>query len=407
MPKFSYKARDSKGLLVTGEVDAETGEALQESLSQRGFIPLGVHEVKAGGFSLDAIENWWNGVKQEEIMVFTRQFYTLFRAGVSIDTILATLAKQGMGKLMRQAIDGIRSEVSSGSSLSQSFRKYPLVFNELYCSMMAAGEEAGILEQSLAELVKLIEKEESIKRNIKSATLYPKIVVGVMILSVGVLMTFVVPKFEVFFAHYKAELPLPTRLLMGISHFVRDYWWLTGLMIGTAIFLFHRYASTRSGKFQIDQLRYSVPVFGDLNLKVANARFGHILSALYKSGLPMARSLEVVANVIDNEAFAMEVRQICVDIRRGSGLANSMQQRRYFPVVVIETTAVGERAGSLDEMLSAVAEHFDLEVAHTIKNLTTLLEPLMLVGIFGMVTLMALAIFLPIWSMSSVVNGGT
>lgn len=404
--RFSYRARDEKGALVTGEVESASADVVMEELGQRGMVPLQVNEIKAGSISLEGISRWFNRVKAEELMVFTRQFYTLFKAGVSIDTILDTLTKQSLGKAMAEAIEQIRNDVRKGASLSQAFRQHPHVFDELYVSMVAAGEEAGILEQTMAELVKLIEKEDSIRRSIKSAMFYPKIVVFVLVCSVVTLMAFVVPKFESFFAHFKAELPLPTRIVIASSHFIRDYWYIAALIVGVLWFLFRRYSMTKSGRYTLDRLKFQLPVFGPLNLKVACARFGHILGALYKSGLPMARGLDVVANVIGNEAYAMEVKLIRDDLQRGMGLAESMRQRSYFPQIVIETTAVGERTGALDEMLEAIAEHFDLEVTHTIKNLTALLEPILLVGIFAVVAVVALAIFLPIWGMSEAVQKG-
>lgn len=403
--QFAYRARDANGQLVTGEAEAADVAAVQKLLSDLDLIPITVRAQKPGSFSLEDIKKWFQRVKAEELMVFTRQFYTLFRAGVSIDTILDTLAKQAMGKTLRTAIEKIRTDVGKGASLAQAFRQHPRVFNELYVSMMAAGEEAGILEETLKELVELIEKEDTIRRNIKSATFYPKIVVFVLIMSIVALMILVVPKFEKFFSHFGAELPMPTQILISTSQFMRTFWYIALAIVVAGIILFKRYGATRSGRYTLDRLKFQMPVFGPLNMKVANARFGHILGALYKSGMPMSRSLDVVAKVIGNEAFCLEVRLLRDDIQRGMGLSNSMQQRLYFPPVVIETTAVGERTGSLDEMLEAVADHFDLEVSHTIKNLTTLLEPLMLVVIFGMVTVVALAIFLPIWGMSSAVLG--
>jgi type IV pilus assembly protein PilC len=238
----------------------------------------------------------------------------------------------------------------------------------MFVSMLSAGEEAGILERVLKQLSELIQKEYEIRKNVKSATLYPKI-------------------------------------MIGASDFFRGYWYIAFGTIVVLYVLYRRYNATHSGRMKIDRLRFRMPVFGSLNLKVANARFGHIMSALYSSGLAMPRSLEVVANIIGNEAYAREVRQIRDDIHRGATLSEAMQRRTYFPPVVVETTAVGERAGALDEMLSTVADHFDLEVSHMIKNLTTLLEPLLLIGIFGMVALLALAIFLPIWNLSRVIGG--
>ncbi len=405
MVQFIYQARDADGLLVSGQGEAQSVSAMQEELSRQGMIPIKVDEAGKGMMSLQRIGSWFDKVKSDELMVFTRQFATLFRAGVSIDTILSTLAKQAMGKVLKEAIKRIRIDVSRGSSLSQALRQHPKVFSDLYVSMIAAGEEAGILEQSLNELVILIEKDERIKQNIKSATLYPKIVMGVIFLAVTVLMIFVIPKFEAFYGHYNAELPLPTQILMGASNFVRHFWWIAASIAVGIVVAYRKYVATNSGRYQVDKLIFMLPVFGDLALKVANARFGHILSALYRSGLSMSRCLDVVARVIGNEAFALDVQLIADDIKRGSSLADSMQQRSYFPPIIVETTAIGEQGGSLDEMLSAVADHYEMEVEHTVKNLATLLEPIMLGGIFAIVAVMALAIFLPIWNMMGVVSG--
>ena len=224
------------------------------------------------------------------------------------------------------------------------------------------------------------------------------------ILAVSFLMTYVVPKFTKFYGSYRAELPLPTVILIGFSNFVRGYWFIVlGIVIGVVI-LFIRYYRTKTGRFKIDRLRLQMPVLGPLNQKVGAARFARILAALYRSGLHMPRCLEVVAGVIGNEAFSREVHQIRDDIQKGATLSEAMSRRKYFPMVMIETTSVGERAGALDELLTTIADHYDLEVSYTVKNMTTLLEPLLLVGIFGMVLLLALAIFLPIWNMSSVIG---
>lgn len=404
MPTFKYKARDKNGELVSGEIEAISAEELKDSLFREGLIPISVTSP-GSAFSLDAITDLFQRVKDEDMMIFVRQFYTLFKAGVSMDTILGTLSKQVSSGPLLNAIVRARSDIAAGATLAQAFGRHPKVFNELFVSMIGAGEEAGILEKVLRQLSELIQKEFEIRKNVKGATLYPKIIVTVLVGAVTFLMAFVIPKFTSFYGKYGAELPLPTQLLIGISAFFRDYWYIVFGITALLYYLYRRYRSTPGGRLRIDKLRFQFPVFGALNLKVANARFGHIMSALYSSGLAMPRSLEVVANTIGNEAYAREVRQIRDEIQRGATLSEAMQRREYFPPVVVETTAVGERAGALDEMLSTVADHFDLEVTHMIKNLTTLLEPLLLIGIFGMVTLLALAIFLPIWSLSSVVSG--
>lgn len=404
MPIFRYKARDKAGVLVSGEIEADSSEGLKESLFREGMIPLAVRR-KGVDISADAIRMYLYRTKDEDLMIFVRQFYTLFKAGVSMDTIFSTMSKQVSSTILRNAIIRIRSDIASGATLAQAFGRHPHIFNELFVAMLAAGEEAGILEDVLKQLSELIQKEFEIRKSVKGATLYPKIIMTVLIGALVFLMTFVVPKFTEFYGRYNAELPLPTMLLISFSHIFRTYWYIILAVVIILALAFRRYISTQRGRFKYDRMRFDIPVFGPLNHKVANARFGHIMSSLYRSGLAMPRCLSVVANVIGNEAFARQVREIRDDIQKGATLSESMSRQSYFPPVVVETTAVGERAGALDDMLATVADHFDLEVAHTIKNLTTLLEPLLLIGIFSMVAFVALAIFLPIWNLSRVVGG--
>lgn len=404
MPLFYYKARNDKGELITGEIDSKSSDRLQEDLFSEGLIPISVKEIKSGGLSFQLLSDFFGKVKAEELMIFTRQFYTLFRAGVSMDTILGTLSKQASSRKLKSVLEKIRTDIAGGASLSQAFGRHPKVFNELYVSMLSAGEEAGILDNVLYGLVKLMEKEDEIKRSIKTATLYPKIVITVLIGAVVVLMSFVVPKFTSFYGHYRAELPIATQILISTSNFIRGYWYIALVIMIIFVYLYKKYAASKTGRYKIDRLKLKLPVFGQLSVKIANSRFGHILGALYSSGLSMPHSLEVVSNVIGNEAYALEVRKLKDAIQKGSTLSDAMVSLNYFSPVMIETTAIGEKSGALDEMLTAIADHYELEVSHNIKNMTTLLEPLLLVAIFCVVTVMALAIFLPIWNMSSIIK---
>lgn len=404
MPSFHYKARDKEGVLITGEIEAMSAEELKEGLFREGMIPLEVKEVYSGKGEF-SLKNFFNRVRPTELLSFTRQFHTLFKAGVSVDTIFATMARQTASAGLRSALVRVRADIAGGATLAQALSRHPNVFNELYVAMIVAGEEAGILEIVLKNLSSLLERDYEIQKNIKSATLYPKIVMTVLVLAVVFLMVFVIPKFVDFYGRYGADLPLPTKIVIGISDFMRNYWFVLIAMVVGFVFIYRRIYRTNVGRLKIDRIRFQLPVFGDLNLKVANARFGHILAALYRSGLSMPRSLEVVSNVIGNRAFAIECQKVRDEIQRGSTLSEALGHQTFFPPVIIETTAVGERAGALGDMLSTVAEHYELEVGHTIKNLTTLLEPIMLIIIFVMVVVLALAIFLPIWNLSTVVLG--
>ncbi len=405
MPSFSYRARDTQGILVTGEMEATGAEQLKLYLSGQGLIPVMVRPSAQGRLFENLKKLFSQRVKPTDLLVMTRQFHTLFKAGMSMEMILGTLTRQVGDKKLKEVLQRIHSNISTGESLSKAFGHHTELFGELYVTMLSAGEEAGLLEEVLGNLCQLLEKETQIKTSIKSATLYPKIVLTVLVFATVVIMTFVVPKFTSFYAHYKAELPLPTRILMTTSHVLRTSWWLLGIVAFGGWILYHRYERTARGRVRIGKLAFRFPVFGPLNIKVANSRFCHILAALYRSGLPITRCLEITGNTIENGAFIREMEALKEEVLGGKTLSESMAACHYFTPVVIDATAVGEKAGSLDEMLEAMGAHYDLEVQHTIKNLTTLLEPFFLFMIFGLVTLFTLAIFLPIWNLSGVVLG--
>lgn len=342
-------------------------------------------------------------VKSEDLILFTRQFYTLFKAGLSVDVILTTLVKQTQNPPFKIVLKSIKDEVHRGASISQAFAKHPKIFNKLYISMLSAGEEAGILEDVLLEIVKVFEKEDEIQKEISSATLYPKIVIGVMLLASYVILTFVIPKFSALYSKFGADLPLPTRIMVAASNFATGYWYVVLGIVVAGVFAYRKFVSTPQGRMKVDKLKLKAPVFGKLFAKIEMARFGHVFSALYKSGLPMVRTLEILKGIMGNVVYAKEINRIRIGVIQGKSLGDMMRLSHYFPPLTVETTAIGEKTGNLDDMLSSQAAHYDLEIKHMNKNLTTMLEPMLLGGIFGMVLLMVLAVFLPMWNLSNVV----
>ncbi len=403
MPHFYYRARDDRGVLLRGEFEGEGPDALMDHLSGRGLIPL---SIKTG--SQGALSQLWKRVTQKrvkpvEVLVMTRQFHTLFKAGMSMEAVLGTLIRQTTNERLKEALRGIQTSIGGGQSLAKSFGNYREIFGDLYISMLAAGEEAGILQEVLGNLATLLDKEIQIKSSVKGATLYPKIVIFVLVAATFVIMNFVVPQFASFYARFGADLPWPTRIVTAVSRFVQQYWYVMGLIAGGLWFAYKKYSRTPSGRLKIGALRFKLPVFGPLNLKVANARFCHILGALYRSGLPMTRCLEITGNTIENGAFQRDMEILKSEVTRGRSISQGMEASHYFTPVTVDAAAVGEKTGSLDEMLDAIGTHYDLEVQYTIKNLTTLLEPILLFGIFGMVTIFVLAVYLPIWNLAQVV----
>lgn len=406
MPTFAYRARDPQGVLIRGEMEAVGVEELKALLSDRGLIPISAKKQSPGLDGAFLREFFQQKIKKEEILVMTRQFYTLFKAGMGMEGVLGTLVRQTPNKRLREILLRIRSNVSAGESLSKSFAHHRGVFGDAYVSMLEAGEEAGILESVLERLNDLLEKELAISTSIKSATLYPKIVIFVLVAASLVIINFVMPKFQTFYGEHDTLLPLPTRILIGMSDFVRDRSYLLILGAVGAFLAYRKYSKTARGRLNIGALRFRIPVFGALNIKVAGSRFCHILSAMYRSGLPMTRCLEITGGTIGNDAFMREVEFLKFEVTQGRTMSGGMASCKYFTPIIVDSTAVGEKTGALDDILEAMGNHYDLEVHHTVKNLMTLLEPLLLFVLFGMVALFMLAIFMPMWNLSGVAATG-
>ena len=402
MSLYSYRGVNTQGSVFTGQLEAENSDAVRKTLSDQGVIPLSVKQTQKQFLWLTVLFRF-RRVRTEELVLLTRQFYTLFKSGVGMKILLNTLVLQTQNKTLRNTLQRIQSDVVEGSTLSKAFAKHPDVFSELYVSMIAAGEEAGILEDVLHNLTIVLEKEVEIRNGIKSATLYPKIVLFVLSLAVAVMLAWIIPKFQSFYAHYKAPLPLPTQILVHLSDMIRYYGWVLLLFGGILYAAFQHYYHSLKGKFQIDRLYWRIPIFGILGQKIANARFAYLLAALYKSGLSINRSLALVESVIENEVMVRDIRSVRTDIEQGKSVAEAMRGTRSFFPILVESAAIGEKTGSLDEMLRGLGEHYDIEIRHMIKNLSTLLEPILLFFIFGMVAFFALSIFLPIWNISRAV----
>lgn len=400
MTVFVYKARDRTGAQVSGTLEGPSVTVVKDALASQGLFPV---SVVPRGFDVSLETLFRRKIKTHDLVNLTRQFEVMFSAGTPMDRILATLERQTKHEGLKDALGKIHKDVSSGMRLSDAFAKHPRYFDHLYTSMLAVGEIGGVLERTLKGMTGILGKEDNIKTKIKSATLYPKIVIFALLIVATLMLIFVIPVFGEFYAGYGAELPLPTLILLGTSRIVLGYWWLGGLIIGAGLWGWKRFKKTQRGKEFTSYMQLHTPVFGKLQLLAANARFGHLLAALYKSGLPLTRSLEVVADTIDNILYARDVHHLKEELDKGRSLSMAMEEAHYFTPLMKEVTAVGEQTGKLDEMLETTATFYDEEVDDMLKNLTTLLEPILLFGIFGMVGLLALAVYMPMWKLSSVV----
>jgi type II secretory pathway component PulF len=401
MPNYIYRARNTKGEVITGIIEGPHSEAVAEQLFSKGYIPIKIEEGKrqvSPGFQL------FGRVRSEDLIVFSRQLSTLIVSGVSFLRGLETLSEQTKNKRLRLAIEEIRKDVEGGSSLSEALSRFPKIFSPLYISMIRVGEEGGVLDEILERLASLLEHEAETRARVKSATRYPIIVIIAITVAFFFLTTFVVPKFASLYASAKVTLPLPTQILIFLNKTIRTYW---PLMIGAVIglyFAFRAYIKTPSGRWNWDKFKIKVPIIGPVIEKTIMSRFARIFSTLYRSGIPMLHTLDIVSGTLGNVLIGRAVELIKDNVREGRGLAEPMVKTKVFPPMVVHMVAVGEETGALDNMLTKVSDYYDLEVEYSIRNLSTTLEPVLLLFLAGAVLFLALGIFLPIWDMIKVMK---
>jgi len=401
MPQYRYKARDKEGGLHAGVMDARAKEAVADQLSGQGYIPVLIEEQAPSLLPQFDISKSFGRVKPQDLIIFSRQFATLMSAGIPFIQSLTTMEKQTENPRLKKTIADIRRNVEAGSSFSEALAKYPAIFSKLYVSMIQAGETAGILDAILDRLALLAEQEAATRARVKTAVRYPMIVVGVIGVAFAFLVTFVIPKFALLFAQFKTELPLPTRMLIGVNYAVQHYWYVIILGIGLLTAGTIWYVRTPNGRWQWDRLKLKIPVFGTLFQKVALSRFARIFGALQKSGISMMLTLDIAAETAGNVVIARAVQAMRESLREGKTLHGPMETSGLFPPLVVQMMAVGEETGNIDVMLNKVADYYDMDVEYALRNLSTMIEPILLLFIGGMVLFLALGIFLPMWNMIS------
>lgn len=403
MPHYRYHARDKDGKLLEGSQEAVRKDAVADQLASRGLIPVLIEEEKEPStFRINALFD--QRVKAQDLIVFSRQLSTLVSAGISFIQSLVTIESQTENPRLRAAINAIRREVETGASFSEALAKHPRVFSKLYVSMIRAGETAGILDEILDRLARLAEHEADTRERVKTAVRYPVIVVAAISAAFVFLVSFVIPKFAAIFARFKTELPLPTRVLIGINYVMHHYWFILLFGIGLLIWAVLRYVGTPQGRWNWDRLKLRLPVFGVLFQKVALSRFARVFSAMQKSGISMMLTLEITADTVGNVVIAQVLGKMRDSLRDGKGLLRPMEDSGMFPPLVMQMISVGEETGKIDVMLNKVSDYYDMDVEYTLRNLSTMIEPILLLFVGGMVLFLALGIFLPMWDMLSLFN---
>jgi len=392
---FSWEGKDKNGKQVKGEMRAAGSVVVTSTLRRQGIRVTKVKEVKQSG----------GRITDKDITLFTRQLATMMKSGVPLLQAFDIVGKGHSNRALSKLLMDIKTEVETGSNLADAFRKYPLYFDNLFCNLVGAGEAAGILDTLLDRLATYKEKIQAIKGKIKSALFYPISIIVVAFIITAVMMIFVIPSFKDLFDNFGADLPAPTLFVMTISDYFVDYWWAIFGGVGGTVYAFF-YAWKRSVAMQrvMDRMMLRLPIFGDVIRKATIARWSRTLSTMFAAGVPLVESLDSVAGACGNYIYYEATKKIQVDVSIGNTLTASMANTELFPNMVIQMVSIGEEAGSLDAMLSKIADFFEAEVDDAVEALSSLMEPLIMVVLGTLIGGMVVAMYLPIFKMGMAVG---
>jgi type IV pilus assembly protein PilC len=402
MATFAYKVMDAKGTPATGQVDGDSKVVAAAALRSRGLTVLDLDEVKRGLGQIDILEPFQT-IKARDLTVFSRQFATMVNSGLSMLRCLYVLEEQTPNKKLGKVIAQLKEDVEAGISLSDALEKHPRVFSRLYVSMVRAGEIGGILDDVLNRLANQLERDDSIKRAVKSAMVYPIMIASFAILVLVGMVMILIPIFAKMYKDLgNAKLPLLTRIMMGVSGGLRSYWFIAIPAIVLLIWGLRRLKHTSRGTEAWDRTKLSMPVFGDIVAKLAVARFSRTLGTLVTSGVPILQAIDITGQAAGNTVIEKAMVNVQQSIKEGQSITRPLESIRVFPAMVTQMISVGEETGSLDTMLHKIAD-FD-EVNASIKALTSIIEPVMMVGVGGIVGLVVISMYLPIFNMMNIVK---
>ncbi|MDI1237916.1 MAG: type II secretion system F family protein [Polaromonas sp.] len=392
---FEWEGKDRNGKQVRGETRAVGENQVKASLRRQGVLAT---KIKKRGMRSG------KSIKPRDIAIFTRQLATMMKAGVPLLQAFDIVGRGNANASVTKLLNDVRTDVETGTSLSAAFRKYPLYFNALYCNLVEAGEAAGILEQLLDRLAVYMEKTEAIKSKIKSALMYPTSVVVVAFVVVAVIMIFVIPAFKEVFTSFGADLPAPTLFVMAISEFFVAYWWLIFGGVGGSVYFFMQ-AWKRNEKVQrvMDRLLLKMPVFGALIEKSCIARWTRTLSTMFAAGVPLVEALDSVGGASGNSLYEDATRKIQQEVSTGTSLTAAMGNANLFPTMVLQMCAIGEESGSVDHMLGKAADFYEAEVDEMVAGLSSLMEPIIIVFLGGLIGGIVVSMYLPIFKLGQVV----
>lgn len=405
MAKYLYQAKDAAGSIKTGQIDGVDEAEARARLRSRGLEPLKIVAVKSSGAGSGGLDFLFSArVDFKDLQIYTRQFSTLINAGIPIVDSLKILGEGKRNGLLKQATQKVRESIEGGRRLGDAMASHPQVFDKFYVNMVRAGEEGGILDTILQRLSTYMEKSQKIKQQIQGAMVYPIVIICVAVLVVSGILVFLIPKFQELYGGFGQDLPGLTQTVIKISKiFVSKWYVILALLIGAPMMIL-RYYRTESGKDQIDPLLLNLPVFGDLVLKAAVARMTRTLSTLLSAGVNIIEALEIAAKTSGNKVIENALIEAKEAVKGGKPLAQPLGKHKFIPEMVVQMIAIGERSGTLDVMLGKIADFYEDDVETAIKASTSLIEPLLLVVLGGIIAFLVTAMYLPIFNMSSLVG---
>ncbi len=398
---FAWEGADKRGKRIKGETRAANLALVRAELRRQGITPTKVKKKSASLFSSRK-----KAIKAGDIAVFSRQLATMMSSGVPLVQSFDIVGRGHSNPSMQDLLLSIKADIEGGTALAPALAKHPLYFDDLFCNLVQAGEQAGVLEDLLDKIATYKEKTESIKGKIKKALFYPTAVIAVAILVTAIIMIFVIPQFQELFSSFGSELPAFTQLVVNISEVVQEWWWAMLLgTVGTLFFLANLWKRSRKFRQILDKLLLKAPVFGNIVHKAAIARFARTTATMFAAGVPLVEALESVAGATGNVIYGDAVLRIREDVATGQSFQLAMKQQNLFPHMVIQMVAIGEESGSVDDMLSKVADFYEEEVDNAVDALSSLLEPLIMVVLGGLIGGLVIAMYLPIFQMGQAVLG--
>jgi type IV pilus assembly protein PilC len=395
MPTFEWKGTARNGQTQTGVLVADTKDAVIATMRRQQIV---VTAVKEKGKEI-ALPKFGGRVPPQSIAVFTRQFSVMIDAGLPLVQCLEILGNQQENKIFKRSLIQIRQDVEAGASLADAMRKHPKIFNDLYTNMVAAGEAGGILDTILQRLATYIEKAVKLNAQVKSAMIYPVAVISIAVIVVAIILWKVIPVFASLFQSLGAELPLPTKVVIALSNFIADFWWLIGIVIAGGTYATRRYYGTYKGKRVIDKMLLKAPVLGLLLRKIAVARFCRTLATLTSSGVPILDGLQITARTAGNSVVEDAIMATRKSVEEGKTISEPLGDTEVFPAMVVQMIAVGEQTGALDTMLTKIADFYEDEVDIAVAGLMKLLEPLLIAFLGVAIGGIVIAMYMPMFSL--------